>query len=111
MSAVDDPQVAAELRKPLRSGSGDVGVNGVVRQGPQQVVLDADEPHLVGVAGVVVAQPPQHSRHLTRLPLRAHPAHERAQIPLAGPDVLVDLEPRRPVLLPGDGTKAHPLDQ
>jgi hydroxyacylglutathione hydrolase len=48
----DDPKVAAQLRKPLRSGPGHVGVDGVIGQGPQQVVLDADEPDLVGVAAL-----------------------------------------------------------
>jgi hypothetical protein len=107
----DDPQVAAQLGKSPRSGPGDVGVDGVIGQRPQEVVLDTDELDLVGAAGVELAQPAQHVRHLTRLPLWAHLTHERVQVPLAGAEVLVDPQPRRPVLLPGDGAKSHPLDK
>ena len=95
----------------MRGGLGDVGRHGVIRGGLRVVGLDAHEADFAGVLGVVAPQPPQHVGHLAGLVLVAHEAHEIAEVALAGADVPVDQQARRPVLLPGDGAEAHPLDE
>src|SRR4029450_12742935 len=45
------------------------------------------------------------------MPLRTHLADERIELTRTPADVLVDLAPGRPVLLPGDGAEAHLPDE
>jgi hypothetical protein len=107
----DGGEMPLELCNAMRGGLGDVGRHGVVGGAPRVVGLDAHEPDLVGVRGVVAPEPAQHGRHLAGLVLVAHAPHELADVARAGADVPVDEQARRPVLFPGDGAEADPLDQ
>ena len=110
VTGANHTKVLAQLLGPLRRNTRYVGLDSVVgQQSRAQVVLDTEEPRLIGSTGVVVAQPTQHVDDFLRRPLRAHLAHDGVQVSLAGADVPVDLEAGRPVLLPGDRPEPHLL--
>ena len=90
---------------------GDVRCDGVVCGLAGQVVLDADEPHLVAAAGVVRAEPAQDVGDLRGMPLREHLADERAGVSRTAADVAVDPLAGAPVLFPGDTAESPFLDQ
>ena len=87
--------------------------NGVVCGLAGQVVLDADEPHLVATAGVVRAEPAQDVGDLQgNATARGHiRADERVDVSRTAADVAVDPLAGDPVLFPGDTAESPFPDQ